>query len=139
MNDIKRLAVNIIITTGAALILLSVFGIIAGYKYLLHRTILEIFGANIIINLGHTLIRKFESVYAVLEYLFDITYITTVLIVFGIIFNWFLTMPVWYLIIAAVVVYAFAVFTNNIRNRKDVKELNELLRKRKKKNLDIAS
>jgi len=71
--------------------------------------------------------------------LLDIVYITTVLIIFGTIFDWFLTMPVWYLVVMAVVVYAFTVFTNIIRNRKDVKELNELLQKRKKKNLVVAS
>jgi len=132
MNNIKKTAVNILVTTGAAVVLLSVFGVSVGYKYLFHRTILEILGANVIINLGHLLIRKFESPYIILEYLLDIIYITVVLITFGIIFGWFLTMPVWYLIVMAVVVYAFTVFANIIRNRKDVKELNELLQKRKK-------
>jgi len=139
MNEIKKTAVNIMVTTGVALVLLSIFGISVGYKYLYHRVILEILGANIIIHLGHMLIRKIESAYVVLEYLLDIVYITTVLIILGTIFDWFLTMPVWYLVVMAVVVYTFTVFTNIIRNRKDVKELNELLQKRKKKNLVAAS
>jgi F0F1-type ATP synthase assembly protein I len=125
---------NIMVTTGAALMLLAIFAVIKGGKYVFLETFFQIFGANIVIHLGLILTKKFESTYAVLEFLLDISYTIAVLVVFGIVFDWYSATPVWYLIIMAVVIYAFGAFINIIRIQKDANELNKLLQKRKNKN-----
>jgi len=140
MNDVKKIAAGSLMCTGAALVLLAIFiGIAFPNGTIFLNTVFEILGANIVINLGVIFTRKIESSYAILKYLLDVSYIIAILAVFGVIFDWYSTVPIWYLIVMAVAIYAFAVLTNIVRMRKDVKEINELLRKRKKEQSDIAS
>jgi len=140
MNNIKKVAVDSLMCTGAALVLLTAFIRIAipGGTILLN-TVFEILVANIVINLGLVLTKRFESSYAVLEFLLDVSYIVAVLVVSGVIFGWYSTVTVWYLAVMAVVIYAFAVLTSIVRTRKNIKEINELLRKRKEKQSGAAS
>ena len=140
MNKIKKVAVDSLMCTGAALVLLAVFiGIAIPGGTLLLNTVFEILMANIVINLGLVLTRRFESSYAALEFLLDVSYIIAVLVVSGLIFGWYSTVPVWYLVVMAVAIYAFAVLTSLVRTRKNIKEINELLRKRKEKQSGTAS
>jgi len=139
-NNIKKVAVDSLMCTGAALVLLTIFvRIVIPGGTLLLNTVFEILVANIVINLGLILTRKFENSYAVLEFSLDVSYIVAVLVVSGVIFGWYSTVPVWYLVVMAVAIYTFAVLTSLVRTRKDVREINELLRKRKKEQSDTAS
>ena len=126
-------------TTGAALVALTIFAVIIGGKSIYAHTIFEILGANIVIHLGLLLIRKFESSYAILAYFLDISYIITVLVVFGIIFDWYSSVPVWVLVIIGVAIYIFGLFTRMVRIWNDIKKMDELLQKRKEKNTDIVT
>jgi hypothetical protein len=139
MNNIKRIIMNIMLTTGTALMLLAVFAVIIGGKSIYVHTFFEILGANIIIHLGIILTRRFECTYAVLEYLLDASCILVVLVAFGCIFDWYSSIPVWYLIIMAVVIYAFGIFINIVRTKKDADELNKLLQKHKYKNANSVT
>ena len=134
MNKINKTIMNIMFTTGTALMLLAVFAVINGGKAIFVETFFQILGANIVIHLGLILTKKFESSYAILEFLLDISYTIVVLVVFGIVFNWYSSTPVWYLVIMAVVIYTFGVFINILRTQKDANELNKLLQKHKNKN-----
>jgi hypothetical protein len=139
MNNIKRTIMNIMVTTGSALMLLAVFAVIIGGKSIYTQSFFEILGANIVIHLGLILTKKFECSYAVLEYLLDASYITVVLIIFGFIFDWYSSTPVWYLVIMAVVIYAFGIFINIGRTKKNADELNILLQKHKQKNANSVT
>jgi len=133
-DKIKSKIINIMFSTCLALILIAVFAVIIGYKTTYVNTIFEVFAANIVIHLGLVFTKKFESSYAILEYVLDVSYIIVVLIIFGLIFNWFSSIPIWYLIIMAVFIYAFGIFINIAKIRKESDELNKLLQKRKNKN-----
>jgi hypothetical protein len=139
MLEMKKTAVNIMATTGSALILLAFFVVIFGDTFIYARTFFEIFGANIVIHLGLLLTRKFESRYVFLEFLLDVSYIIVVLVVFGFIFNWYTSVPVWILVIMAVVIYIFGLVVDIARSRKDAKEMDELLQKGRKKHINTAS
>ncbi len=128
---IRKTIVNTLTCTGAALILLAFFTAVIGGRSITVRTFFEILGVNALINAGLLLTHKFESVYEVLEFLLDISYIIVILLIFGFIFGWFSSIPVWYLIAMAVLIYVFALITNIIRIHKDAKEINDLLKKRK--------
>jgi F0F1-type ATP synthase assembly protein I len=118
---------------------LAIFAVIIGGKSIYIHTFFEILAANIIIHLGLILTKKFESSYAVLEFLLDVSYIIAVLVAFGLFFDWFSSVPVWYLIIMAVVIYAFGTFINIVRTKKDADELNRLLQKHKDKNTNAVT
>lgn len=139
MNKIKTTIINTMITTGTALVILSAFLIIFDERSLFIHTIFQIFGANIVINCGLLLTHKFESRYVILEYLLDVSYIIAVLIVFGIVFNWYSAIPVWVLVIMAVVIYVFMIVLTMYKIQKDTQKINELLQKRKEKTVVSAS
>jgi len=139
MNKIKKIINYIMFVTGTALVILTVFSLLLNVEINFVPTIFEIFAANIVIILGLFLLGKFEIRYIILEYLIDISYIIAVLIVFGLIFDWYSAIPVWLLIVMAVVIYIFALIFTVTKIRKDAEELNKLLQKQQKNQADSAS
>jgi len=139
MNGIKSIITNTMFVTGAALVILAVFSLLLNVEIHFVPTVFEIFAANIIIILGLFFRWKFEIRNIILEYLVDISYIILVLVVFGLIFNWYSAIPVWLLVAMAVVIYIFAMIISVTKINKDAKELNKLLQKQQKKHADSAS
>ena len=134
-ESLIKTVISIMFTTGAALVILSVYFLITGRKEMEPNTILEIFGANIIINFGLLLRFNFEIRNIILEYFVDVSYITAVLVVFSIIFSWLV--PVWLLAGMAALIYIFTMIIVVNRIRKDTKEINELLEKRRKESSEV--
>jgi len=126
-------------TTGASLVILAVFFVIYDFEFILVPTVFQIFAANIVINVGLFVTSKFESRYAIVEYLLDISYIIAVLVAFGAIFNWYSAIPVWVLVVMAIVIYLFAIIISMNKLRNDTKKINELLQKRREKDSNTAS
>jgi hypothetical protein len=126
-------------TTGAALVILAVFFVIFDLKFILVPTVFQIFTANIVINAGLFVISKFESRYAIVEYIVDISYIIAVLVAFGAIFDWYSAVPVWVIVVMAIVIYLFAIIISMNKLRKDTKKINELLKKRREKDTGTVS
>jgi len=135
----RKTVVNTMFTTGASLVILAVFFVIYDFEFILVPTVFQIFAANIVINVGLFVTSKFESRYAIVEYLLDISYITAVLVVFGAIFDWYSTVPVWVLAVMAVVIYLFAIIISMNKLRNDTKKINELLQKRREKDVNTVS
>jgi len=135
MNKIKKIIVNTMISTGAVLVILSIFFIFLNLNSMSIYIIFQIFGANIVINCGLSLLSKLESRYAIVEYLRDVSCIIIVLIVFGAVFGWYSLIPVWVLVIMAVAIYVFMVIISTVKTRNDTRKINNLLRKRREKYL----
>jgi len=139
MKRIKKMINDIMFVTGAALVILTVFSLLFGVEIGFVPTVFEIFAANIVIILGLYLRGKFEIRNLILEYLVDISCIIAVLVVFGLIFDWYSAIPMWLLILMAVVIYIFAMVFTVTKIKKDAKELNKLLQKHHEKRADSAS
>lgn len=139
MNDVKKIVNIIMFVTGTVLVILSIFSLLFGVEIPFVPTIFEILAANTIIVLGLFLRAKFEIRNTILEYLADVSYTIAVLVVFGLIFNWYHAVPLWLLLAMAVVVYAFAMIFTVSKLKKDAEELNELLHKRREKKSGSAS
>jgi len=133
MIEVKKTITNIMFTTGASLVILAAFSVLVGKEFNYAPVVLQIFAANIVINIGLFLLWKFELPYLILQYLLNVGYIILVLVIFGAVFNWYSTAPVWLLVVMAVVIYAFAAMITAAKFRKDTEEINELLQKRKEK------
>ena len=130
----KKLVMNIIFTTGSSLVILAVFFLVFDIETMLVPTVFQIFGANIVINCGLFLMwKKVEIRYVLLEYLLDVGYIIIVLVVFGMIFDWYSAISVWVLAVMAVIIYILAITISINKIRRDTREINELLQKRKEK------
>jgi len=130
MKEINKIINDIMFVTGAALVILTVFSLFFKVEIGFVPTVFEIFAANIVIILGLYLRGKFEIRNLILEYLVDISYIIAVLVIFGLIFDWYSAIPVWLLIVMAVLIYIFAMIFTVTKIRKDAEELNKLLQTR---------
>jgi len=128
----KKAIVNIMATTGLAVAILAVIVRIMhpGYDLYFTKVVLQILSANTVIHTGLLLMRKFENKYLALEVFSDIAYTTIVLLVFGLVFDWFIVVPIWVLVIMAALINLAALFLNMIRLRKDVNQINNLLKNR---------
>jgi len=139
MNEVKKIINIIMFVTGTVLVILSVFSSVFGVEISFVPTIFEIFAANTVIVLGLFLRGRFEIHNIILEYLVDISYIIAVLVVFGLIFNWYRAVPIWLLIAMAFVVYTFVMIFTVSKLKRDAEELNELLHKHQEKKSGTAS
>jgi hypothetical protein len=138
MKGIKKRITYTMFTTGASLVILALFAIAFDVEIPFNHAVIQIFAANIVINLGLFFLSKFEIRYLLLEYLIDVSYIVAVLIAFGLLFDWLSMVPVLLLVVMAVVIYIFAMIIEVSRISKNTKEINELLQKRKKKEAATA-
>ena len=133
MNGVKKTITNTMFTTGTSLVILAAFSILFGKEFSYSFVVLQIFAANIVINLGLFMLWRIEIRYLILQYLLDVAYIIVILVVFGLIFDWYSTVPVWFLAATAAVIYALATIITVTKFRKDTDKINELLQKRKEK------
>ena len=129
----KKIMTNVLATTGITLIVLAIIGALYGAKFILINGVFQSFATNIVIHLGFMVTEKVESKYPILETMLDIGYTLTVLIVFGAIFSWYNSTPIWILLIMGVLIYIIGSLISIIRMREDVKAINDLLQRRKKR------
>jgi hypothetical protein len=125
----RKTIVNTIITTGISIIGLTLYFAVFHKNTVLVHTILELFGANIIIHIGLHIRDKFEIFNVVLEHIIDISYTLIILVAFGILFNWFSAVPVWILILSGIIIYIITSVLTISKINKDTNEINELLQK----------
>ena len=132
MKSFKTIIVNITVTTGISIVMLSVIIRILLPYFDLYFTVavFQTFGANIVIHLVFLLTRIFESKYPALEILLDIISTTIVLLIFGMVFNWFRITPIWTLIIMAISINLVALFLNMVRIKNEANIINRLLNMR---------
>lgn len=127
----KKLSVNILCSTAMTLLILAILGLVSGAQFLLINSVFQSFVVNIVIHTGLLFTHRFESSYAILEFMLDIGYMEAVVIIFGAIFNWYGSTPIWILVIMTTMIYFVGVFLNMVQMRQEVEEINELLQKRK--------
>ena len=139
MKTIKTIINFIMFVTGAAVVILALFSLLFKVEINFVPTVFQILAANTLIILGLFIRMKFEIRSIILEYLIDISYIIAVLVVFGLIFDWYSAIPIWLLVVMAVVIYIFATIITVTMMKNDAKELNKLLQKHQEKQADNAS
>jgi len=120
-------------TTGLAIMVLAAFIMLFGFDLHFSRTVLLTFAANIVIHLGLLVIHKFEIKYLILEVFIDIAYTTIVIVVFGLVFDWFGATPLIIMVAMAVALHLIALFANLAYIREETNTINNLLIRRNKK------
>ena len=138
-ESLKKIILYVFASTGAVLFLLAIYRILINNNPIYGVNILQIIGANIVITIGLNLTEKIESRYAILEILIDIGFMIAVIVSFGVLFEWYNKVPIWFTVIMVIVIYISFYLLDVIRVRKDIEEINELLKKNKEKKTDTAS
>jgi hypothetical protein len=125
----KKTITNVLFTTGISIIGLTLYFAITNRDRILVHTILELFGANILIHLGLFLRSKVEIRNLILEHIIDISYVLIVLAAFGKLFQWFAAVPFWILIVSGICIYILTTISTISEIKRDMKEINGLLEK----------
>lgn len=126
----KRNMVNVFATTGISLALLSVVALFYNAEYLCLQTVFQVLGINIVIHLGFLFLHRLPIKSLVLGMALDVALIIGALLVFGAIFHWFTSTPVWVLIILGVVMYIVSLLLDLLEMKKEAGEINAIIRKR---------
>ena len=129
----KKFIVNILATTGISLIFLSIIALFFHAKYIYLQTVFQVLGTNIIVHFGLILLSKLELKHSMIEMFLDIALIIIILIVFGSIFHWFTSTPIWILAILGSVMYIVSVILNLLYMKQEAHEINALIQKRNSK------
>lgn len=124
------MSINILCSTAITLLILAILGVVSGAQFLLINSVFQSFIVNIVIHIGLLFTHRFESSYAILEFMLDIGYMEVIVIIFGAIFNWYGSTPIWVLVIMTIIIYIVGIFLNMVQMRQEVEEINELLQKR---------
>lgn len=128
----KRLIRNWLATTGLSMLLLAAAATAYGGHVIFIPTVFQTGLANMFIHLGLELFKRFESSYFMVEILAEIGYVLAVLILFGYLFGWYESTPLWMLVFMGIVVYFIGCLVDMFRIRNDVDIINEQLQLRKK-------
>lgn len=129
----KKFAINVLTTTGLSLVLLSVIALCFQAECIFVQTVFQILWANIVFHSGFLLISKLEMKWPFAELFLNIAMIIILLLVFGSLFNWFSSTPVWILILMGLVIYIISAVLQLFSMRQDAQEINTLIRERKER------
>ena len=130
----KKTIVNMMFTTGTSIIGLTLFFLLIREERILIKTILQLFGANIMIHLALYLRYKFEIRSSIFENIVDTSIIIAVLLTFGLIFGWFIKVPVWLLVVSGIGQYLITSIITLSKIKKDTEITNKLLSKLNEEN-----
>ena len=130
----KKTIMNMMFTTGTSVIGLTLYFLIIQEERILIKTILQLFGANVLLHLALYLRYKFEIRNSILENIADNSIIIAVLLLFGFIFGWFVKVPVWLLIISCIGQYIITSIITVSKVKKDTEITNRLLNKLNEEN-----
>lgn len=124
----KREIRNFLAATGLALLVLSLVAVICHGRYLCIETVFQTAASCAVIHLGLGLLKAFESKYFLIEISLEICFTLGVLILSGIFFGWYTSIPLWVLIFIGLVVYGIGNGVGIYKLQSDIHTINEQLR-----------
>ena len=130
---IKKFIVNLFATTGISLVLLATIALFYKAEALYIPTLFQTLGANLVIHLCLLLLHRLELKNLILETSLDISVVIITLTVFGAVFNWFTSTPVWILIVMSFIMYGISLLLNLMSMKKEAEEINALIQRRNRK------
>ena len=95
-------------TTATTIIGLTFYFAFIGEERLLIKTILQLFGANILIHIMLLLRNKFEIRNPIFETTIDFSIVITIGLAFGYVFGWFIKIPIWIFVVSGIGQYIIA-------------------------------
>ena len=125
----KKTIMNMMFTTGTSIIGLTLYFLIIQEERILIKTILQLFGANVLIHLALFLRYKFEIRSPILENIADNSIIIGVLLSFLFAFGLFVKVPVWLLVVSGIGQYIITSIITVSKIKKDTEITNKLLNK----------
>jgi hypothetical protein len=116
-------------TIGFSIFGLTLYFVLIREEAILVKTLLQLVGANVLIHLSLYLRDKFEIRNPIIESIVDNSIIIVILIAFGLIFGWFVKVPLWLLIVSGIGFYIITSIITVSETKKNTEEVNEILNK----------
>lgn len=129
----RKFIVNIFATTGISIVLLSIIALFFQAKCIYLQTVFQVLGANIVVHFCLMFLSNLEMKYAIIEIFLHIALIIIILVVFGSIFHWVMSTPIWVLVIMGFVIYILSAILNLLYMKQEAQEINILIKKRNSK------
>lgn len=129
----RKFMVNIFATSGISFLLLSIIALFYQAKCIYVETVFQVMGANIVVHLGLFVLSKLELKYASMTMILHLALIIIMMVVFGSIFQWFTSTPMWVLVIMGFLIYLISAILNLFYMKQEAQEINLLIKKRNSK------
>lgn len=126
----RKFMVNIFATTGISILLLSMTALLFQAKYICVETVFQVLGTNIMVHIGLNFLGKLEMKDTILEIALDLALITGMLVVFGSVFHWYTSTPIWILVVMGVVLYIVSSLLHLLCMKREAQEINALIKRR---------
>ncbi len=123
----KRGFTNIFATTGLSLILLSIIATFYSAEFLCIKTVFQVFLLNVVVHLIFLLMYKIEIKYLVAEAALEIILTVAVSLLFGAVFNWYTSTPLFVLVLMSMAIYVISIVLNILHMKQEANEINELI------------
>ncbi len=123
----KRGFTNIFATTGLSLILLSIIAVFYSAEFLCVKTVFQVFLLNVVVHLIFLLMYKIEIKYLVAEAALEIILTVAVALLFGAVFNWYTSTPLFVLVLMSMAIYVISIVLNILHMKQEANEINELI------------
>ncbi len=123
----KRGFTNIFATTGLSLILLSIIATFYRAEFLFVKTVFQVLLLNVVVHLILLLMYKIEIKYLAAEAALEIILTVAVSLLFGAVFNWYTSTPLFVLVLMSMAIYVISIVLNILHMRQEANEINELI------------
>lgn len=123
----KKGFINIFATTGISLILLSVVATFYNAEFLCIKTVFQVFLVNVVAHLILLFMSKIEIKYLAIEIAIEIVLIVALSLLFGAIFNWYTSTPIFALVPMSITIYVISIVLNILRMKQEADEINKLI------------
>ena len=123
----KKVLLNIMATTGISLVALSLVATLYDGSLICIDTIFQVLGLNVVIYIGLYFMEFIEYRYAILETCLKLIYIIVLVLVSGLIWGWYNSLPPAVLVLMTIGIFIVYVCLDAISLLSEVKAINVLI------------
>lgn len=123
----KKVLLNIMATTGISLVVLSLVATLYDGTLICIDTIFQVLGLNVVIYIGLYFMEFIEYRYAILETCLKLIYIIVLVLVSGLIWGWYNSLPPAVLVLMTIGIFIVCVCLDAISLLSEVKAINVLV------------
>ena len=123
----KKVLLNIMATTGISLVALSLVATLYDGTLICIDTIFQVLGLNVVIYIGLYFMEFIEYRYAILETCLKLIYIIVLVLVSGLIWGWYNSLPPAVLVLMTIGIFIVCVCLDAISLLSEVKAINVLI------------
>ena len=128
----KKGVIHFFATTGISLVLMAIIATLYSAEFLCVKTVFKVFLVNVVAHLILLLMYKIEIKYFAVEVAVEIVLTVALSLLFGAIFNWYISTPLFVLVLMSIAIYMISIILNILHMKREADEINKLIQNIKK-------